>query len=158
MQELEDLQGLCVGGARAEEQQLVLDNRVEQRRRIRVGEVDQRRPRGRVGQVEGQKCAACRRAAKVRVLEEGIAVGASARRTRGPSLSACASMADPTCAHRTGTAPLSCSWYSITDRRVYVELEGMHVCRRYSTIALVWSLWTVVNRQRAPVGQGSDVA
>lgn len=73
VQELEDLQGLRVGRAWRQEEQLVLDDGVEEGGGIGGGEVDKRWSRSRVGQVEGQEGAARGRAAVVRVFEEGVA-------------------------------------------------------------------------------------
>jgi hypothetical protein len=76
VQELEYLERLGVGGAGAEEKQLVLYDGVEERRGIGVCEVDQRRPRVGMREVEREQCAACGWPANVRVLEERRAVGA----------------------------------------------------------------------------------
>jgi hypothetical protein len=73
VQELEYLEGLVVGGARGEEEQLVLDNRVEEGGGVGRRQVDQRGSRGGVREVERQQGAAGGRAAIVDVLEEGIA-------------------------------------------------------------------------------------
>lgn len=73
VQELEDLEGIGVGGTRGQEEQLVLDNRVEQRGGVGGGEVDQRRPRCRVREIERQERAARGWAAIVRVFEERCA-------------------------------------------------------------------------------------
>lgn len=73
MQELEDLEGFRVGAAGAEEEQLVLDDGVEQRRGVGVGQVDQRRARRGVREVERQEGAAGGRAVDVGVLEQRCA-------------------------------------------------------------------------------------
>ena len=73
MQELEYLEGLVVGGARGEEEQLVLDDRVEEGRRVGRRQVDQRGSRGGVREVQRQQGAAGGRAAIVDVLEERVA-------------------------------------------------------------------------------------
>jgi hypothetical protein len=94
VQELEDLEGLCVRGAWAQEEQLVLDNRVEQRGRVGVGQVDERRPRRGMRQVEREQGAAGSRPAVVRVLEERSACARSVRACGADT------QVGLTCAHR----------------------------------------------------------
>lgn len=76
MQELQHLEGLAVGGAGGEEEQRVLDGRVEEGGRVGGGEVYKGGARGGVGEVEGEEDGRGGWAAGVGVFEEeGAAMG-----------------------------------------------------------------------------------
>lgn len=105
MQELEDLEGLGVVGRGAEQEQLVLDYRVEERRRVSVGKVYERGARRGMREVQWEEGAARGRAACVGLLEEGCAAAgdmleAILRKGVGTGR---------TCAHRRCREPLSSS-------------------------------------------------
>jgi hypothetical protein len=70
VQELENAEGLRVGGAGAQEEQLVVDERVEEGGRIGGGQVDERRAGFGVGEEQREEGAAGGRAAGERVLEQ----------------------------------------------------------------------------------------
>lgn len=73
MQELKDLQGLCVAARWAQQQELVLEYGVEESGRVGVGEVYQRGARLGVSEVQREQGAGGRRAAGVGVFEERCA-------------------------------------------------------------------------------------
>lgn len=75
MEEGEESEGIGVGRRGAEKQQLVLDNGVEQSGRVGVGQVDQGRTWGGMGEIEGEEGAGGRRAVGVDVLQKRRAGG-----------------------------------------------------------------------------------